>query len=317
MTALAVVALLALPAARPEGHVKELIAALDRALQGDAAALQGFGVEQHLFVRAGWEDTLSVDGAGVVTYLTQGSDRLGDDVGLYRAELSAEELRPVLLGAKAVAQAALKPARAEAYDTRITIALVAGGRHLRFTTAAQPASLQQLEPLTLPLQRALMKVVQNPVRALSISVIAPQGVARGAPALFLLKLHNSGSEGMWVPNPAVLPNQKEGERVAITWAAMPVPTPGVTPVPTVPHRALLSPQKPAAGSPPAEEPAYLWLGPKAELDVPLQATLDIPADLKELVLGAELVVNHGEDRLAGRPRFRGSLLSADLIVEPR
>lgn len=307
--ALAVAALLA---GRTEAKVNELVAALDRALQGDHDALQGFGVEQRLFVQAGWEDTLSVDGAGQVTYFTHGSDRLGDDVGLYRAQLSADELKPVLLGAKALAQAALKPARAEAYDARVTISMVAGGHHLRFTTAAQPASLQQLEPLSLPLQRALMKAVQHPVRALAISVTVPHGVVRGAPALFLLHLHNSGTEGMWVPNPAAIANRKEGDRVAITWAPLLERTPGVTPVPVAPQRALLSPQGAAR-----DLPAHLWLLPKADLDVPLLATLEIPAGLAELVLGAELVARDGEETLAGRPCFRGSLLSADVIVQPR
>lgn len=307
--ALAAFALLALS---PEANVKEIVAALDRVLQGNHDALHGFGVEQRLFVRTGWEDTLSVDGEGQVTYLTHGSDRLGADVGLFRAQLSQDELRPVLLGAKAIAKAALAPARAEAYDTRVTVSIVAGGGHLSFTTAAQPAALQQLDPLTLPLQRALMKAVQHPVRALSISVAVPHGVVRGAPALFLLHLHNSGTEGMWVPNPATLSNRKDGDRIAITWAAIPKATPGVTPVPTAPQRSMLSPQ---SESP--ELPAWLWLAPKADLDVPLLATLDIPAALGELVLGAELVARDGEETLAGRPCFRGSLLSADVVVQPR
>ena len=292
--------------------MKEMIAALDRALLGDQDALQGFGVEQNLFVRAGWEDTLSVDGAGQTTYFTHGSDRLGDSVGLYRTQLSAAEVRPVLLGARAIAQAALKPARAEAYDTRITISLVAGGRHLRFTTAVQPESLQQLDSLTQPLQRALMKAVQHPVRTLAISVTAPEGLVRGAPALFVLKLHHGGTEGMWVPNPAVLANQKEGERVAITWVALTPPTPGVTPVPAVPQRSMLSPQQTDGA-----QPEYLWLAPKSEIEVSLRATLEVPSDLKQLVFGAELVVNQGEERLAGRPCFRGSLLSADGFGSPR
>jgi hypothetical protein len=301
----------ALLAGRPEAKVNELVAALDRVLQGDPDALQGFGVEQRLFVQAGWEDTLSVDGQGQVAYLTHGSDRLGEDVGLFRAQLSPEELRPLLLGARALAAASLSPARAEAYDARVTLAVVAGGHHLRFTTAAQPAALQQLEPLSLPLQRALMKAVQHPVRALAISVAVPHGLVRGAPALFLLHLHNTGTEGMWVPNPAALANRKGGDRVAITWAPLLKRTPGVTPVPAVPQRALLAPETAAA------RPAHLWLAPKGDLDVPLVATLELPADLTELVLGAELVARDGDETLAGRPCFRGSLLSGDVVVQPR
>lgn len=298
--------------AHPEAPLKQLVAALDRALQADPDALQGFGVEQRFFVQAGWEDTLAIDGAGRVTYQTHGSDRLGDDVGLYRAQLSPDELKPVLLGAKALAQATLSPVRAEAYDARVTLSLVAGGHHLRFTTVAQPAALQQLEPLSGPLQRALMKAVQQPVRALSISVAVPHGVVRGAPALFLLHLHNSGTEGMWVPNPAALPNRKDGDRVAITWAPLLKRTPGVTAVPSAPLRSLLAPQAAAA-----EAPAYLWLAPKADLDVPLFATLEIPAGLAELVLGAELVARDGDETVGGRPCFRGSLLSADVVIQPR
>lgn len=92
-------------------------------------------------MQPGWENTLSLDGAGQVTYFKPGSDRLGDDVGLFRAWLPADEFKLVLLGAKAIAQVTLAPAPAPAgpYDVRVTLSILAGG-HLRYRGNLGPES---------------------------------------------------------------------------------------------------------------------------------------------------------------------------------
>jgi hypothetical protein len=303
---------LALAAPRPEGKVNQLIAAIDKALQGDKEALQGFGVEQVTFVTSTWEDKTSVDGDGTATYFTHGSERIGDDVGLYRAQLTPEELRPILLGAKAVVAAPLAATRAEPYETRVILSIVAGGQVFRFATAIQPPALDQLNPLLHPLQRAVMKAAQNPVRALTLVLEAPEGIVRGAPTPLLLHMHNPGTEGMWVDNPAVLPNKAEGQRVQLSYAAPLQRTPGVTPVPTAPKKVLLAPAKH-----PPDAPAYLWLGPKGKVTVALQGVIEPPEGAKDLVLAVELIVNQGEEEVASRPRFRGALLSTEVQTHLR
>jgi hypothetical protein len=290
---------------------EKLVAALDRAIAGDEKALQGVGVEQITTYSGTWVDRESVDGAGNASCLRRGSDGLGEEIGLFGVKLAADELKAALQGARALASAQLRPSRAEPYEVRVQFQIVAGGEVFRYSTGTQdPEAMMQLDPLAMPLQKLLGKLLQNPVRTLKVEVDAPESVASG-PLPLTVRLVNRAAEGYWIPNPAALPNKPEGERVEAWYAPKLVFEKGVTPVPVTPSRTMLAP---ADKGP---QPELVWVPAKGAASVALQGRIEVPAGAKELDLGVDLVVDRGEDQVAGKPRFRGAARSAVRVIKVR
>ena len=298
-------------AAAPEHKMNEpLIAALDRALKGDAQILQGFGIEEAVITAPLWDERVSVDGKGVVTFTTRRSsgDNGGSPVGVFRTTLPKEELLSLIRELRKLVAAPPQPHRSEAYETRIELSAVAGGHLFGAGAPVFPPAMEPLQPVLMPLNRAIGKALEHPVRSLTLELELPDGVGRGGTVAAVLHLKNGGEQGFWVSNPLALPNQPERDRVQLVYARPIVFTPGVSPVPVPARKVLLTP--PAAAT---DEPRYRWLPAKGEVTVPMQAKLD-PGDAKELVFRAELFAEEGADVVAGQPRLRGSVFSADLTV---
>src|SRR5262249_14153377 len=121
-----------------------------------------------------------------------------------------------------------------------------------------------------------------------------------------LHLLNAGTEGVWVSNPARVSNQPDHERVTLVYAKPLVLTPGVAPVPVTPKKTSLT--GPEAGDP---QPKYLFLPLKGDVPVPLQAKIEV-GDAKELAFRVELHADEGESTVAGQPRIKGSVFSAEM-----
>jgi hypothetical protein len=285
-----------------------LIAALDRALAGDARVLAGFGIERSIFTSPAWDDRTVVDGAGNFTFMTTRSptDRGGEPIGFFRTKLEPAEMQALLRALKAVAQKALTPMRAEPYETRLVLTAVADGRIFRYGTKAAPPAIEPLQPLLQPLNVALMKALATPVRSLWVEMEPLASVPRAGAVVVTMHLHNDGDEGFWISNPLALANQKEHERAELVYAPPIVFTPGVQPLPVTPRRTLLKPQGAAK-----DEPRFRWLAPKGDLAVTYQGYVEA-ADAKELVLRGELYLDEGEDTVSGQPRIRGSVFSPDI-----
>jgi hypothetical protein len=311
MTAALLSAILLL-AARPEHAMNEpLIAALDRALQDDAQVLQGLGVEEAVLSSPSWDDRVAVDGAGRVTFTSKraAGDRGGAPIGVFQGKLEKDELKALLTALRQISAAPPQPMRAEAYETRVLLSVVAGGHEWTFATKAFPTALEPLQPVLDILGRAQAKAMEHPVRSLALTLEVAGPIAAG-PVPLVLHLSNQGEAGVWVSNPLRLPNQKEHERAELVYAKPLVFTPGVTPVPMPPRRTPIVPRTPVADS----EPRYRWVPPKGELAVPVQAVIEPPGGATEVVLRAELHLDEGGEIVAGQPRLRGSVFAADVKV---
>ncbi len=308
----ALAAALLLAAAAPEHAMNEVVvAALDRALKGEAQALKGLGIERRVTIAPSWDDRTSVDGAGLVTFRSarSGTDRGGAPIGVFSAALSKEELTALIQAVRNLAAAPPPPMRVEPYETRVMVEAVVDGQVFQFGTKAFPTALAPLQPLLRPLDAAVQKAYAHPLRSLLLAVDPPAGAPRNGPLLLTLRLRNGGAEGFWISNPMALPNQPEHERAELVYAPPLVFTPGVQPVPEPPMRTPLAPPPGAR----KEEPRFLWMPPKGELAVQLQAHLEA-GNARQLALRAELYLDEGEDRVAGQPRLRGSVFSADVTV---
>ncbi len=298
-------------AAAPEHTLNEpFVAALDRALTGDPRSLMGLGVEQQIVTSPLWDDRVSVDGAGVVTVTSRrpSGDAGGAPAGIFRGKLEKPALVALLTALRKLAAAPPPPARSEAYETRVLLAAVVEGQTFGLGAPAFPPALAPLQPVLGPLGAAMFKAMQSPVRSLSVALELPEGVVRGAPVHAVLHLVNAGSEGYWVSNPLALSNQPEHDRVGLVYARPLVFAPGVAPVPVPPRRAVLVPRSAAP-----EAPRYLWIPPQGDVSVPLQATLE-PGDAAELIFRAELFAEEGPEVVAGQPRLRASVFSADVAA---
>ncbi len=286
-------------------------AALDRALKGDKKVLQGLGIEEQIITSPLWDDRVSVDGAGVVTFTSRrpSGDAGGAAVGVFRSKMEKEELKSLLQALRKLAAAPPPPARSEAYETRINLSAVADGHLFGVGAPVFPPALEPLQPVLTPLNVAMGKAQQNPVRSLALELELPDGAGRSGLVAAVVHLKNAGSEGFWVSNPLTLPNQPERDRVELVYARPIVFTPGISPVPVPPSKTLLVPRDAAT-----DVPRYLWIPPKGDVAVPLQAKFD-GGDAKELVFRAELFAEEGPDEVAGQPRLRGSVFSADLTVQ--
>ena len=290
-----------------------IVAALDLALKGDAKILQGLGIEEAMITSPSWDDRVAVDGAGTVTFTSRraSGDTGGAPIGTFRGKMEKEELRSVIRELQKLAAAPPPPQRSEAYETRIGVSVVAGGQLFGLVVPANPVALAPLDPVLLPLGRAMSKAMANPVRSLTLTLEVPEGVGRDGVVPLVLHLLNGGEEGFWVSNPLTLSNQPERERVELVYAKPLVFPPGIAPVPVTPRRTLIVPRMAPAGAPP-----YRWVGPKGDVFVPMQAKVEI-GDAKELVFRAGLYADEGPEIIAGRPRLKGSVFSKDVSVKVR
>jgi hypothetical protein len=298
-------------AAAPEHIMNEpFVAALDRALTGDPKALQGLGVEQQTVTSPLWDDRVSVDGAGVVTVTSRrpSGDAGGAPAGLFRGKLEKPALLALLTALRKLAIAPPPPARSEAYETRVLLSAVVDGQTFGLGAPAFPPALAPLQPVLGPLGAAMFKAMQTPLRSLSLALALPEGVLRGAPVPVVLHLINAGSEGYWVSNPQALSNQPEHDRVGLVYARPLLFVPGVAPVPVPPKRAALVTRNALP-----DAPHYVWIPPLGDVAMPLQATVEA-GDAAELVFRAELFAEEGPELVAGQPRLRASVFSADVAA---
>ena len=304
-------AIAVIAAAAPEPPMNEpFIAALDRALKGDANVLQGLGVEEAMITSPLWDDRVALDGKGVVTLTSRraSGDAGGVPIGVFRDKLEKAELTGVLKSLRQLAEAPPKPTRMEAYETRIILSAVADGHLFGVAAPAFPPAMEPMQPVLMPLNRAMGRAYQHPVRSLMLGVAIPAGVPRDGALTVVLHLVNGGTEGYWVSNPARVSNQPEHERVTLVYAKPLVIKPGVAPMPVPPNKTLLT--GPEGAEP---QPQYLWVPPKGDVPVPLQAKIET-GDAKELVFRVELHVDEGESTVSGQPRLKGSVFSADLTA---
>jgi hypothetical protein len=286
-------------------------AALDRALQGDAQALAGFGLEQQTLTAPLWDDRISVDGAGSITVTSKRApgDKGGASIGTFAGKLGKAEFTALLTALRALALHPPPSSRSEAYETRVVLSAVCGGHTFGLGVAAHPDQLAPLQPVLLPLGAAHGQALKGPVRTLQAVLALPAGVQSGAPVPVQLHLVNAGPEGYWVQNPHLLENKHDKDRVGLSYAAPIAFEQGKAPTPVTPRRALLSTPKSAA--PLEGRPRYLWVPGKGEAVLALEALLE-PVLGAELVLRAELFVEGGPERVAGQPVLRGAVFSADL-----
>jgi hypothetical protein len=300
-----------LAAAAPEHPMNEpFIAALDRALKGDANILQGLGIEEAMITSPLWDDRVAVDGKGEVTVTSRraSGDPGGVPIGIFRDKMEQKELVDVIRSLRQLAAAPPPPSRSEAYETRILLSAVADGHLFGLGVPAFPPAMELLQPVLMPLNRAMGRAMQHPVRSLTLGVAIPAGVPRDGALTVVLHLINGGTEGFWVSNPARVSNQPEHERVTLVYARPLVITPGVAPMPVRPNKTPLT--GPESGEP---QPKYLWVPPKGDVPVPLQAKIQT-GDAKELVFRVEFHADEGESTVAGQPRLKGSVFSADLTA---
>jgi hypothetical protein len=306
------IAAILLAAAATEAPMNEpIIAALDRALKGDKKILEGLGIEEAMITGPSWDDRIAVDGAGAVTFTSPrpSGDTGGAPIGVFRGKLEKDDLQAVIKTLQQLAATPPPPARAEAYETRILISVVAGGQVFSLAAPANPAALAPLKPILITLGRAMSKAMESPVRSLTLKLEAPEGVAKDGSVALVLHLLNGGDEGFWVSNPLTVANQPEHERAELVYAKPLVLEPGIAPVPVKPGKTLLVPRRTSAGVPP-----YRWVPPKGDVEVPMAAKV-VVGDAKELVFRAGLIADEGADVIAGRPRLKGSVFSADVTVK--
>lgn len=288
-----------------------LIAALDRALKGDAQVLQGLGVEEAVITSPLWDDRLAFDGRGQVTFTSKRApgDRGGGPIGVFGGKVTKDELKALLTALRQLAAAPPPPVRGEAYQTRVLLTVLAGGHEWALATTATPPALEPLQPVLAICGRAQAQAMEKPLRSLAVTLEVAGAISGAGPVPLVLHLHNAGDEGAWVSNPLRVSNQKEHERAELVYARPLVFTPGVTPVPVPPRRTFLVPRVPAA----EDEPRYRWVPAKGEIAVPVQAVVEA-GSAKELVLRAALFLDEGAEMVAGQPRLRGSVFSADVTV---
>ena len=298
-----------LAAAAPEHPMNEaFIAALDRALKGDAKALDAFGVEEAMITSPLWDDRVSADGKGVVTFTSRRApgDYGGTPIGVFEDKLEKGELQAIMRALRQLAANPPPPQRSEAYETRIIVSAVADGHLFGLAAPAFPPALEPLQPVLLPLNKAMGRAYQHPVRSVGLRVEFPSGVPRDGSLTVVLHLLNGGTEGVWFSNPARVSNQPDHERVTLVYAKPLVLQPGVAPMPVTPQRVPLT--GPEAAEP---QPQYLYLPPKGDVAVPLRAKIGV-GDAKELAFRVELHADEGESTIAGQPRIKGSVFSTEI-----
>lgn len=288
-----------------------LIAALDRALKGDAQVLQGLGIEEAVITSPLWDDRLAFDGRGQVTFTSKRApgDRGGASIGLFGGKVAKDEMKALLTALRQLAAAPPPPVRGEAYETRILLTVLADGHEWVLATTATPPAMEPLQPVLSICGRAQAEAMEKPVRSLAVTLEVAGPLSGKGPLPLVLHLKNAGEEGAWVSNPLRVSNEKEHERAELVYARPLVFTPGVTPVPAPPRRTLLLPRAPVA----EDEPRYRWVPPKGEIAVPVQAVIEA-GSARELVLRAALFLDEGAEQVAGQPRLRGSVFSADVTV---
>lgn len=287
-----------------------LLDALDRAIHGDPHTLQGLGIEQIVITSPGDEDCVSFDGGGIVTLTSRRApaDRGGAPIGTFRTTLRSDEVTALITAVRAVVAKPHEPARGAADEKRIVLSVVAGGHTFSYGTIVFPPALEELEPALSICNCASARALASPLRSLSVTLAAHGPIPRSDPMELTLTLRNGGTQGAWVSNPLVLPNESETERAVLVYAEPLVSTPGVTPVTPPPSSVFLTPRYPNV-----DEPRYRWISPRGEISVALEAKL-VPDGARELVLRAELHLHLGDDVIAGRPRVRGSVFTADLTL---
>lgn len=307
-----IAALLLALAATEQPMNEPIVAALEMALKGDAKILQGLGIEEAMVTSPSWDDRVAVDGAGAVTFTSvrASGDTGGAPIGTFRGKMEKDELRSVIRELQKLAAAPPPPQRSEAYETRISVSVVAGGQVFALFVPANPVALAPLDPIVLSLGKAMSKAMANPVRSLTLTLEVPEGVKPDGQVPLMLHLLNGGDEGFWFSNPLTVSNQPEHERVELVYAKPLVFPPGIAPVPVTPRRTPIVPRV-ATG---AGVPPYRWVPPKGDVLVPMQARVEV-GDAKELVFRAGLYADEGPEIIAGRPRLKGSVFSKDVTVK--
>jgi hypothetical protein len=280
-------------------------AAVERALGGDAALLDGFGLVKTVLISPSWEDRTALDGKGTVDVSSRRLDRGGVPVGCFRAKAQREELAAVLQRLHEVALLQLVPLHSEPYEPRVLLAAVCGGATFAHATAVRPGQTPELDPLLLAIARLDMLAYQKPLATLTVGCAMPEGVVRGAPTPVLLRLQNQGTEGYFLANPATAPNRKDADAAELTFAPAPDAPAGQAPVPVAPERAFLR----ARGK--GRQPSFLFIGPGETVEVALEADV-APSRPGVWYFGAELRLDSGAPSLAGRPHLRVSASSGDV-----
>ncbi len=287
-----------------------LIAALDRALKGDGRVLSGLGIEERVVSLPEWDDRIAVDGAGAVTYTSRRptGDSGGDPIGVFRDRMEKKELMALIRAMRQIAAAPPPVARSEAYELRILLSAVAEGHIFEISEPANGEALEPLRSVLDPLQNAIGKAIDHPVRSLTVAIELPDGVAWSGGTPVVVHLRNAGEQGAWVANPLTLPNVADRDRAELIYRKPMVFTPGIAPAPEPLNRAPLLPRMKTV-----DEPRYLWVPTGGDVPVPMQAEIKI-GDAKELAFRAALFMNEGDEIVAGQPRIRGTVFSADVKV---
>lgn len=279
-----------------------------QAVLDDPAALSGFGLERLAFegrMFAGgipeFEERLKIDGKGEITYSLRRA--VGDgagEVGLYKGQADAGEMKRLLEALRDANLDALEPDHPEPGSMTWGLSIVAGGRELRFFTAlANPEVLMPIKSLRTLLDTFEAKAMTGPVWTLNLAVKAMPERKPGWKE-FLFRFTNTGSEGIWIDHPAHLDGKTPARSCRLVYGQAPVIQAGITPLPMETEKASLRFPK--------DSPELIWVGPGAAVDV--RAAVETPKGGPFLGRIA-YVVYPGEEWTAGRMRFAGALFSED------
>lgn len=291
--------------------------ALARVVSGDPEALAGFGLERRfstglLAVSSGvfeWDQRLQLSGRGIARHTVFRSlgDRGGDPAGVYQCMLDPAVI--IALAAEALSSGVLDydPGHIEPGDLMIRIRFaIQGILHEVFLSMDVTPEEDSIRNFLRSLARVEQMIRKHPLRLLRLTAElqgpAPKAGGRRRVPL-LLGLHNEGTQGHWVRNPAAMVPDGVLERRYVTWAQKPDERPGETPLPP---SFLLGALEPADRK--DEEPAVLWIPPQSSVTVPSSAIVHF-AEPGAYYFKAAYTSYEGEQQYENAPRWVGAVFS--------
>jgi hypothetical protein len=285
----------------------DFVAAVKRARQGDKPTLDGFGLERVALAGDLWRESFTVDGAGrgSVTSLRAIDARA---VGEFAGKLDASDVQRLLEVVERTSFAALKPGHTEPYAMRVELSIVVGGRDYGWQMPAAPEAHEPLTELLVEIDRLSGAVVRTPIAALDAKLALDPVQAGAADCGVTVELHNQGSEGTWVVNPATFgpSDDQPNDSLVIRYGRQVPVDPGANPPPIIFSNEDVTLQD-------ASPARLLWIPAGGTLVLRGRASLALGTGRYRLhaVYSSYTSPAH----VAGRRLFRGRVVSPDAVIE--
>jgi hypothetical protein len=287
---------------------------------GHEGLLAGFGLER--FIEYGppvgrgqrqWQERLTIRGTGAAAFenvrpITDGS---GDEVGLYRGQVSREELAEVIDLVDAVGLLDEAPYRIEPADMSIRVTIIVGGMEaVKFIGVNEPERLDKLHPLFQKLQDIELGLRKYPVRVMAVTMAAPDAATVGMQRMpVTLRFTNRGTESYWMQHPRALGRGAYYDRCTLNYGYRPPRQAGITPLPIEVMEAPLRPDVEAGMQ-------MIWMPAGGAQECQLNADVHFQREGEHL-LRAVFSNYTGEATVGGVPRMRGCVFSAEKSIPVR